>query len=144
MSRVYTDKIIRDVAIGTAAYINSFQRALASTRISFEAPPTFGGSLLDFVLNVFGSSDPYIAEEVAITASWSISDGSQWLGTDFGSSGNKSVRTHLIPTAFKASWPPPAVWAQTVDWHPLTQDNPRHRHFGRYRSRRSRQQAEAG
>lgn len=117
MSRVYTEKVIEDVCIGTAAYIWQFYKALGSTRIDFEAPPTFGGSLLDFFLNVFGSSDPYIAEEVEITESWSQFD--VWHNVD--------TRLHLIPLRFKADWPPPQQWAKQIDWGALSQNNPRFR-----------------
>lgn len=140
MSRVYTEKVVNDVVQGTAAYIWEFFGALAETRLEIAATPGFGGSLLDFFLNVLGTSDPYIEQEIAITKSWSQWD--VWHTVDEPSS-LLAPRTHKIPLSFKAEWPPPQQWAAGIDWHPLSQNSARHRYFGRFRSRRSRRTAEA-
>ena len=127
MSRVYTESVIADVCQGTAAYIWQFYKALPATRLTIAASPGFGGSLLDFFLNAFGTSDPFESEEIAIAQSWSQWD--VWHTVD--------SQLHRIPLAFKASWPPPQQWVQTVDWRPLTQENPRSRHYGKYRTRKN-------
>lgn len=137
MSRVYTENILVDVALGTASYIAAFQKSLASTRIDVPNSLGPGTTLLDFFLNVFDTSDPFLPEEVAITAAWSLSDGSQFFGAESGNEFQYGARLHLISPSFKASWPPPQVWVKTVNWGPLSQNAPRHRHFGRYRTRKA-------
>lgn len=121
MSRVYTEKVVFDVAAGTAAYINSFARSLASTRVTTGFVPAPGTSLLDLFLNLFDTSDPYTPEEVEITATWSVA--TEMLHAD----DYRGFKLHIIRGGFLAQWPPPAIWAETVDWHPLPQNNPRHR-----------------
>lgn len=120
MSRVYTDQVILDVCQGVSAYINSFQRALASTRVTTGFVPAPGTSLLDLFLGLFDTSDPYSPEEMAITATWSVSQMGH--STDYD-----KFRLHLISGRFLAQWPTPIQWVQQKTWNPLTQNNPRHR-----------------
>jgi hypothetical protein len=117
VSRVYTEKVIVDVAAGTASYIFQFYSALASTRLPPEIDPSFGGSVLDYFLVVYGTSDPFLVEELAITESWSQWD--EWRDVD--------SELHQIPGSFKEDWPPPQAWAQSVDWNPLSQSSGRRR-----------------
>jgi len=117
VSRVYSEKVIVDVCSGTAAYVFQFYSALATTRVPITPDSSFGGSLLDYLLNVYGSSDPYIAEEIAITESWSQWD--EWRDVDSD--------LHQVPPKFKEDWPPPQAWVSTLDWGPLSQASGRRR-----------------
>jgi hypothetical protein len=131
VSRVYTTKSVIDCAEKTARYCGIFLAALPETRIAFEELPNPASSLLDLLLSIFGTSDPYTPEEVTIAGSWTAWDA--WRKVD--------SKLHIIPIAFKAKWLPPKAW---IRWKiqndpnflgPLPQSSNRIRVTGRFRKR---------
>lgn len=127
MSRVYTERSIR-LAVGTTAiYCSSFLKALPGARISFPGTTGPGTSLLELFLNLFDTSDPYLAKEVEIFHDWVFSS------KDFPlrDSSVADSRLHAFTKKFEADWPSPAAWARgkleyaPEFFEPLPQNSPR-------------------
>lgn len=129
VSRVFTEASIRLAWNTGAAYAEGFLGALQGQRISGAYTPSPGSTLLELFLNLFDTSDPFLAAEVVILHSW-LASTSGW-GAPALSTRGDSGKLHSLTPEFKAQWPPPAERVKQIlreqpgFFNPLSQDRPR-------------------